>query len=137
MKNFIEIKVTCTNQQGEKVTAKYLVSAISFSDAEVKTVDERATFIVGALSVKSVKWYNISALVTTEDAEADYYFKVKVQYITVDERTGKDKRTNAYLLVQASSIEDAMRRFNNYMNDCITAYEVKSIAFYDIAYIIF
>lgn len=45
----------------------------------------------------------------SEDEGDDKFFRATVAMITLDERTGKEKKTNVNFLVQAKNIETARR----------------------------
>ena len=55
------------------------------------------------------------------------WFRVKVKFITVNERTGKEKRTASTLLVQAGSSDRAQKYVTHTLGD-IAEYEVAVIS---------
>lgn len=58
----------------------------------------------------------------------DKYYKVKVNYITIDEKTSTEKKSAYYILVQASNFEEALKNFNNGMHGSMLDYEIEIIA---------
>lgn len=99
----------------------YLIDAVSFTEAEAKCYELIET---GAsdFSVVSINRMRLSDLFEFEDGEQ--WFKVKVIYYSVDERSGKDKRIVNYMLVNSEGIQQAMDRVNEKMRDFLIPYEI-------------
>ena len=72
-------------------------------------------YISGDMQVVTEKITNIAEVVTTNDAEADKYYKVKHSILTVDERSGKEKKQAQYVIIQAASVDDARKRYEQYI----------------------
>lgn len=113
------------NGMEKKVTEYYLVDAMSFTEAEARSIEEMTPFISGEFKVESLKREKLSEAFF--HAEGDKYYKVKINYITLDERTGREKKTPAYMLVQASTIDEAKERFTEGMKGTLSVYVVESI----------
>lgn len=112
----------------KKVTEHYLVDALSFTEAESRTIEEMRPFISGEFSVTAVKTSKFSELFLAEEDAADILYKVKVQFITLDERSGNEKKTAAEMLVQAADLRDAIRRFDEGMKGTMADYQIVSVA---------
>ena len=112
----------------KKVTERYLVDALSFTEAESRTIEEMRPFISGEFSVTAVKTSKFSELFLAEEADADIFYKVKIQFITLDERTGNEKKTSAEMLVEAADLRDAIRRFDEGMKGTMADYQIVSVA---------
>ena len=52
---------------------------------------------------------------------------VKVNFITLDEKTGSEKKTANFILVQASDFADALKKFEEGMKGTLADYEIASI----------
>lgn len=120
----IRFDKTLEDGSQKKVTESYLVDALSFTEAEARITDEMQPLISGEFKVESLKRANLSE---TFLGEGDKYYKVKVSYITLDEQSGREKKTPAYMLVQASTIDDAKSRFAEGMKGTMADYVVESI----------
>ena len=112
----------------KKVTEHYLVDALSFTEAESRTIEEMRPFISGEFSVTAVKTSKFSELFLAEEDAADIFYKVKVQFITLDERSGNEKKTSAEMLVEAADLRDAIRRFDEGMKGTMADYQIVSVA---------
>lgn len=132
MQQFIEAKVkyekVMENGLQKKVSEPYLVDALSFTEAEKRITDEVSSYISGVFEVCAVKKSNIKEIWFSDDADADRFYKAKVQFITIDERTEQEKRSNNYMLVQAGTIKDALSRVEKEMNGTMIDYVITSIA---------
>ena len=120
----IRFDKTLEDGSQKKVTESYLVDALSFTEAEARITDEMQPLISGEFKVESLKRAKLSE---TFFGKGDKYYKVKVSYITLDEQSGREKKTPAYMLVQASTIDDAKSRFAEGMKGTMADYVVESI----------
>lgn len=130
MAQWIEVKVRYEKltEKGVtiKVTEPFLVDALSCTEAEARIVKEVSPYVSGDLNVLSVNKTKISEVFW--NADGDRFYKVKVNYITIDEKTGAEKRTATYILVQASNFAEAFSNFNKGMQGSMADYEIESIA---------
>ncbi len=110
----------------KKVNEPYLVDALSFTEAEARIIEAITPYISGEFSVSAVKKTRISEIFFDENG--DRYFMVKVNFITPDEKTGVEKKSASYILVQASSVADALDKFNAGMKGTMADFEVASVA---------
>lgn len=121
----IRYEKTLEDGKQKMVTEYYLVDALSFTEAEARMVDEMRPLISGAFKVESLKREKLSE--TFFHTEGDKYYKAKVNYITLDERTGREKRQPVYMLVQAATIDEARDRLAEGMKGTLLDYVVESI----------
>lgn len=121
----IRYEKTMEDGQVKKVTEYYLVDALSFAEAEARIVEEMKPFISGEFKVESLKREKLTE--TFLHAEGDKYYKAKINFITLDERTGREKKTSANTLVQASTIDEAKDRLAEGMKATMADYFVESI----------
>lgn len=98
---------TMENGMTKKVTELYLVDALSFAEAEGRITNEMEPYISGDFDVVTIKRTNISEIVEGLST-ADKWFKAKLMYnITIDEKTGKEKKQAVHFIVRASDINNA------------------------------
>ena len=107
------------------VTEPYLVDALSFTEAEARITDKMQPFISGEFAVAAVKRVNLADIFYNE--VGDRWYKVKTNFITIDEKTAVEKRTACYMLVQASDLEGALKVFMEGMKDTMADFEIASI----------
>lgn len=129
MANWFECKVKydkmMENGMQKKVNEPYLVDALSFTEAEARIIKEMTPFISGEFSVSAVKRANISELFF--DETGDRWYKCKVNFITLDEKIGMEKKTASYILVQASDFQRSVENLMECMKGTLADYEVASI----------
>ncbi|MBQ9652207.1 MAG: DUF4494 domain-containing protein, partial [Prevotella sp.] len=92
----------------KKVKEQYVVDALSFTEAERRISEEMSSYISGAFDVIDIKKATYKEVFFSEDASADRWFKAKLQFITIDEKTEKEKRANVYYLVHAANFQQAV-----------------------------
>lgn len=129
MAQWIEVKVRYDKMTDSgktvKVTDPYLVDAVSCTEAEARVVEEISSFVndfnvlnVGKTKISEIFW----------DETGDRFYKVKVNFINFDEKSGVEKRKASFILVQASTFTDALANFNKGMKGTMADYEIEAIA---------
>lgn len=107
------------------VSEPYLVDALSFTEAEARITEKMQPFISGDFAVDAVKRVNLSDIFY--NSTGDRWYKVKTNFITIDEKTAVEKRTATYQMVQASDFKGALTTFLEGMNDTMADFEIASI----------
>ena len=132
MHNWFECKVryekTMPNGMNKKVTEPYLVDALSFTEAEARIIEEMTPFISGEFTVSDIKRAKYSELFPCEEESADRWFKCKLYFITLDEKSGAEKRTSTLVLVQAADLRDAVKKLDEGMKGTMADYQIASVA---------
>lgn len=111
----------------KRVTEKNLFDALSFTEAEARTVEELAPFISGEYTVKAVKKTKISEIFFDPLSE-DRFYLVNVAFINLDEKSGAEKRTVTQILVQAVDFDCAVASFKEGMKGTMADFEIVSVA---------
>ena len=132
MNEWFECKVryekTLENGLVKKVTEPYLGDALSFTEAERRFIEEIEPFMSGEFQVTDIKRAKYAELFETDEDAADRWFKAKVAFITLDEKSGTEKKSNQNMLIQASDLRDAVKRLDKGMESTMADYEIASIA---------
>lgn len=132
MKEYFECVVkfekTMENGMVKKVSEPYIVDALSFTEAEKRFLEYIEPYMSGEYEVKAVKRANYSEIVSATDEDADKWFKAKVAFITLDEKTGVEKKSTQNMLVQASDLRDAVKRLDKHMEGTLADYEISAVA---------
>lgn len=110
----------------KNVTDTYLIRAISFAEAEARVVEEVAPYITGEFEVCACAKRNYQELIGSNNGER--FYKVKVSFITLDEKTAKEKVTSNNILVQADDISSALLKIEMSMKMSFVDYVVDSVA---------
>ncbi len=129
MSNWFECKVRYDRLQEngsvKKVNEPYLVDALSFTEAEARITEEVSPYISGEFSVSAVKRTKIAEVFWQG---GDRWYLVKVGFITIDEKTAAEKRSNSLILVQASDFKEAFEHFEEGMKGTMADYDILSIS---------
>lgn len=130
--NWIECKVRydkmLENGFSKKTTEHYLFDALSFTEAEARVLEEVAKFITTEFTVNAVKKTNYSEIFYSDEEAAAIWFKCKVTFITLDEKSGSEKKTSTYMLVQAANIKDALQKLDKGMDGTMADYKITAIS---------
>lgn len=111
-----------------KVNEPYLVNALNFSEAESRFIEKLTPFISGEFSVSVARKTKISEIFYDESDYADKWYLVKINFITLDEKTGNEKKSITQILVQAGDFENALGRFQDGMKGTMADFKIVSIA---------
>jgi hypothetical protein len=123
----IKYEKTLENGLVKKVSEPYLVDAISFTEAEKRIIEEIKPFMTGIFEVADIKRAHYAELFESADEIADRFFKAKLQFITLDEKSGKEKKTTQNVLVQAADLRDSIQRLDDGMKTSTIDYTIASV----------
>jgi hypothetical protein len=112
----------------KKVTEAYVVDALSFSEAEERIIEEMSSYISGEFNVTDIKKAPYGEIFFDDAPTADRWYKAKLQFITLDEKTQKEKRSSINYLVQAGSFNGAVKNIDEVMGTGMSTYEIVSVA---------
>ena len=132
MHTWFEVKIryekVAENGMQKKVTESYLFDALSFTESEGKCIEEMTPFISGEFTVSDIKRANYSEIFFSEEESADRWFKCKLVFITLDEKSGAEKKTSTHVLVQASILRDAVKKLDEGMKGTMADYQIASVS---------
>ena len=112
----------------KKINDVYVVDALSFSEAEERIIEEMSSYISGEIEIVDVKIAPYREIFFADDNLADQWFKAKLSFITIDERTDKEKRTSMMYLVNAGNISSAINNIGEVMSGTMIDYVTTSIS---------
>ena len=112
----------------KKINDVYVVDALSFSEAEERIIEEMSSYISGEIEIVDVKIAPYREIFFADDNLADQWFKAKLSFITIDERTDKEKRTSMMYLVNAGNISSAINNIDEVMSGTMIDYATTSIS---------
>ena len=112
----------------KRVSENYVVDALSFSEAEERIIEEMSSYISGEFDVVDIKKATYKEVFFSEDDMADKWYKAKLQFITIDEKTDKEKRTAVNYLVHAGTLNGAVKNIDEVMGGTMIDYVIASVA---------
>lgn len=112
----------------KKVTETYVVEAMTFTEAEAKIIEDMRAYISGDFDVVNINPMKFKELVFNEQEYCDLYYKAKLLFVTIDEKTEKEKKTPVCYLVQAASFDDCKNAIRKLMDDTMIDYQISSVS---------
>ena len=130
--NWFEIKVrykkTMEDGLEKDVTETYVVDAEGFAEAEANITEEMMPYFNGESTVKNISPASYHEVFFSDYENDDKWYKAKLQFITIDEKTSKEKRTNQYFLVQAKTLQGAVKHIEDVQGAGMADYVIASVA---------
>jgi len=111
-----------------KVTEPYLVDALNFTEAESRVTQEMQLYGHGEFTVADIKRVNYRELFNMEDNSSDKWYKCKLAFITLDEKTQAEKRSTFFVLVKAGNLRQAVEVLTKQMDKGMADYQILSVA---------
>ena len=112
----------------KSTTETYLVDALSFTEAERRFIQEITPMVSGEYTVTDIRRTKIAELFESQDSLADRWFKARVAFVSIDEKTGTEKRAVQVMMVQAIDLRDAVKNLDQGMAHTLADYVIVSIA---------
>ena len=112
----------------KKVTEQYVVDSLSFTEAESSIIEEMSAYISGEFKITDIKPAVYGEIFFSDAPADDRWYKAKLQFITIDEKTEKEKRTAVTYLVQAATLPAAVKHIDEVMGGTMIDYVIASIA---------
>ena len=112
----------------KKMNEVYVIDALSFSEAEERIMEEMLPYNLVDIEIVDVKIAPYREIFFADDNLADQWFKAKLSFITIDERSNKEKRTSVMYLVNAGNISSAINNIDEVMSGTMIDYVTTSIS---------
>lgn len=113
--------------QNKKVIEQYVVDALSFSEAEELITEEMSHYVSGEFDVKAIAPAVYGEIFFSDVDTDDKWFKARLSFITIDEKTEKERRSSVTYLVQAHSVNGAVKHVDEVMKSTMIDYEIAAI----------
>ena len=113
--------------KGKKVTEQYVVEALSFTEAETRITEEMTNYTDGEFDIVSEKIAPYNEIFISDNSTDDKWFVSKVAFITIDEKTMKEKKQTLRYLVQAATSKLALDYTNEMFSHGMSDYSIDSV----------
>lgn len=123
----IRYEKTMEDGMQKKVSESYVVDALSFTEAENTIIEEMRVYISGEFKVTDLKQAAYGEIFFSDADADDKWYKSRLQFITIDEKTEKEKRSTVTYLVQAGSVPAAVKHIEEVMGGTLIDYVIVSI----------
>lgn len=129
---FYECKVryekTMEDGEQKKVTETYVVDALSFTEAEGRIIEEMKPYVGdNEMDVTAIKIASYKLVLFSDAHHDDKFYKVRCNFITLDEKSGKEKKTAVDYLIQAATVEGARKNLDEVMSGTMIDYVIVSV----------
>lgn len=124
----VKFEKTMEDGSTRKVTEPYVFDALSFTEAEARVTEEMTPYVNGEFIVSNIKRKNVSEVFFSNNPMDDKWFKAKVSFVSLDESTGAERKSNSYMLVQANNISAATDNLKKGMEGSMADYEIASLS---------
>lgn len=109
------------------VTERYVVDALSFTEAENTIIDEMSVYVSGEMTVSNLGKAKYNEIFFSDVKDDDKWYKAKLQFIVIDDKSDREKRSNVFYLVQAKSLARALRYIDEVMDKTMIDYDIVGI----------
>ena len=99
----------------KKVTETYVIDALSFGEAEKRILEEMTSYVSGEIEVCGLKIAPYKEIFFADNNMDDKWYVAKLAFITIDEKTDKEKKTRVCYLVNAGNINAAVKNIEEVM----------------------
>ena len=111
----------------KSVTETYVVDGIDFGDAFKCICEYAIKNIANEFEIVAMKMAQYAEIALYKSM-GNVFYRVKINMITIDEKTDKQKKTPLFLLVRADNINEARKAVDDeYMKGTMTDYEISSV----------
>ena len=123
------VKYDKMGDAGTPVTVKetYSLESFTFTEAEETIAEELKVYISGEFDVVDMKKAPYKEVFLYENPADDKWFKVKAQFIIIDEKTEKEKYSTVTYLVQSNSLQNAVKGICEVLDKGMQDWKLSSI----------
>lgn len=124
-----KVRYEKTTEDGtqKKVVESYVVDAVSFGEAETRIIEELTAYISGDFEIVDISRTVYKEIFFSDEETADRYYLAKLEFITIDEKTEKEKRSAVTYLFQAGTFDNALKAVNEVMGGTMMDYVTAKI----------
>lgn len=120
----VRYEKTLEDGTSAKTTEQYVVDALSWSECEAKITEEMTAYTNGDMEIVTMKKAGFSELFLSEVDSEDKYYDCSINMITIDDKSGKEKKIKVRYLVQGDTIEKARKNVDEIMGKSLIDYDI-------------
>ena len=124
----VRYEKTMEDGMPKKVVEIYTVDALSFSEAEKRIMEEMSSYVSGEIEIADLKIAQYKEIFFADNDMADKWYKAKLAFITIDEKTDKEKKTSVFYLVNAGNINSAIKNIDEVMGGTMIDYQTLNVS---------
>ena len=123
----IRYEKTMEDGMQKKVSENYVVDALSFSEAEERITEEMSSYVSGEFEIMDIKIAPYAEVFFADSDSSDKWYKAKLAFITLDEKTQKEKKSTVNYLFNAGSMNGAVKSIDEVMSQSMVDYVVSAV----------
>lgn len=125
-----KVRYEKTGEDGtpRKVTETYVVDAVSFGEAESRILKEMSNYVSGGLEIVDLKIAAYKEVFFADNDLADKWYNARLAFITIDEKSNKEKKTGVSYLVNAGNINTAIKGIDEIMCGTMIDYQTCNVS---------
>ena len=125
----VKVRYERTQEDGmnKMVTETYVYKAADFGEAYDKAAKDMSTFISGEFGITGMKIAQYGDVFIQGEITEEKYYRVKVNFIVLDEKTYKEKKIAQYYLVNADSVEKARKYTDTALSQTMADFIIVSV----------
>ena len=112
----------------KKVTETYVIDALSFGEAEKRILEKMGSYVSGEIDVCGLKIAPYKEIFFADSNMDDKWYVAKLAFITIDEKTDKEKKTRVCYLVNAGNINAAVKNIEEQMAGTMIDYDTFNVS---------
>ena len=124
----VRYEKTMEDGMPKKVVEIYTVDALSFSEAEERIMEEMSSYVSGEIDIVDLNIAQYKEIFFADSDLADKWYKAKLAFITIDEKTDKEKKTSVFYLVNAGNINSAIKNIDEVMGGTMIDYQTLNVS---------
>lgn len=124
-----KVRYEQTQEDGmnKMVTETYVYKAADFGEAYDKATKDMSTFISGEFGITGMKIAQYGDVFIQDERTEEKFYRVKVNFIVLDEKTQKGKKVAQYYLVNADSVEKARKYTDTALSQTMADFIIVSV----------
>ena len=124
-----KVRYEQTQEDGmnKMVTETYVYKAADFGEAYDKATKDMSTFISGEFGITGMKIAQYGDVFIQDERTEEKFYRVKVNFIVLDEKTNKEKKIAQYYLVNADSVEKARKYTDTALSQTMADFIIVSV----------
>lgn len=123
----VRYEKTMDDGKQKQVTEQYVVDAFTFTEAEAAITNEIVHYVSGDFAIKAITPAAYGEIFFSDIDADDKWFKARLAFITLDEKSGKEKQTSVSYLVQGSSVSSAIKHIDEVMSETMVDYVIAAV----------
>lgn len=123
----VRYEKTVEDGKQKQVTETYVVDAFTFTEAEAAITNEIVHYVSGDFAIKAISPAPYGEIFFSDIDADDKWYKARLTFITLDEKSGKEKQSSTTYLVQGASVNSAIKHIDEVMGETMIDYIIAGV----------